>query len=303
MRRYIDQHGIQLVHAYDVPTTQFGVPAAKFSKARAVVSSQLGYRDLFTNVDRRILRVTDRLVDRIHVNCEAMRRHLIDDEGVPAERIHLCYNGVDTAVFFPREQPKPELLSGAEVVVGTVCALRQEKRVDLLIEAFAAVRHLRPGLKLLVVGSGPLLESLQSKAASLGVLEQSVFVPATSDVADWMRAIDIYVLPSDSEAFSNALLEAMASGCCPIGSRVGGTPEQIDDGQNGFLFEKGDAGDFARKLEWAITDTNRRKQMASAAAASARQRFSLGRAADVMGGLYKSLLQFAGASRSVGGAI
>jgi L-malate glycosyltransferase len=289
-RDYLRQHGIHLVHSYDVPTTEFGVPLARLWRTQAVVSSQLGYRSMFTRFERMVLRATDSMVDRVVVNCEAMRRHMVDGEGISPERVYLCYNGVDTRVFFAAKQPKPAALAGAELVVGTICALRREKRVDLLLSAFARVCHLRPGLKMLVVGSGPLLQDLQTQAALLGIGDFCVFEPATGDVSNWMRAIDIFGLPSDSEAFSNALLEAMASGCCPIGSRVGGTPELIEHERTGLLFEPGNVEDLSAMLAAVITDSARREAMAGAAAVKARNEFSIERAAATMGELYASLL-------------
>lgn len=290
-RDYIRRHSICLVHSYDVPTTPFIVPVAKLCRIPVVISSQLGYRNMFSAPLRRLLRITDRMVDRIHVNCEAMRRHLIDDEGVRPDRIYLCYNGVDTHIFYPAEQPKSAPLAEAGIVIGIVCALRPEKRVDLLLDAFSRIRHLRSGAKLLIVGSGPLLQDLQSQAGALGIAGDCVFQPATADVSCWMRAIDIFVLPSDSEAFSNALLESMASGCCPIGSRVGGTPELIEHGRRGFLFERGNVQELAQTLALAITDDARRQAMAQAAAAFARDQLSIQRAAATMGALYASLLK------------
>jgi glycosyltransferase involved in cell wall biosynthesis len=288
-REYIRRHGIRLVHSYDPPTMIFAVPLARLCRIPFVISSQLGHRDFYNH--RWLLRTTDHMVDRIHVNCEAMRRHMIDDESVHPDRLYLCYNGVDTTVFFPAQHSKPAALAGADLVIGIVCALRPEKRVDLLLEAFTRVRHLRPRLKVLILGSGPLLGQLQTKASGLGISDDCVFEPATSDVSGWMRAIDIFVLPSDSEAFSNALLESMASGCCPIGSRVGGTPELIEDGRHGFLFERGDVEDLARKLAVAITDDTCRRTMAQAAATFAREHFSVQRNAATMGALYASLLR------------
>jgi glycosyltransferase involved in cell wall biosynthesis len=86
------------------------------------------------------------------------------------------------------------------------------------------------------------------------------------------------------------LLESMASGCCPIGSRVGGTPELIEHGQRGFLFERGNLQELTQMLALAITDDARRKAMAQAAAAFARDQLSMQRAAATMGALYASLL-------------
>ena len=124
----------------------------------------------------------------------------------------------------------------------------------MLQEAFSRVRHLDPNMKLVIVGSGPQLPSLQENAVRLGIADANVFIPATRDVASWMRSMDIFVLPSYSEAFSNSLLEAMACGCSVVGSRVGGTPELIgSNDERGFLFKSGDVADLASKLTKLIT--------------------------------------------------
>src|SRR6266567_4796407 len=161
VRRYIREHGIRLVHAYD-SSAVFVAPIARALRVPAVLSSTLGNRSLLDPRSRSQVRWTDKIVDSIVVNCEAMRRHMIDDEHVPSERIELCYNGVDTTQFYPEEACKPEPVADASYVIGTVCVLRPEKALDLLLEAFTRVRHLRPGMKLLIVGSGPELPRLQA---------------------------------------------------------------------------------------------------------------------------------------------
>jgi glycosyltransferase involved in cell wall biosynthesis len=275
MGDYIRTCGIQLVHSYDVPTTVFGVPVARMYGSPVVISSQLSYRQLARPFIRRLLRATDRMSDTVVVNCLAMQDHLVNDEKVPAEKTYLCYNGVDTNVFYPAEPALPKPLAAASLVVGTVCALRAEKRIDLLIDAFAKVHSLRPMMKLAIVGSGVMLSKLEQQAANLGIREACVFQPATSDVPTWLRAMDIFVLPSESEAFSNALLEAMACGCCPVGSRVGGTPELIEHGNRGFLFTSGDSADLASRLSELIVNDELRSRFACAAARFARETLSL----------------------------
>jgi len=291
MGAYLERHRIQLVHSYDVPMNIFGIPAARWFRVPVALSSQLSHRDLLRPLSRLAVRLTDHLADRIVVNCEAMRRHLVEDEKVPYRRIYLCYNGVDTGVFHPFQRRRLPALEGAALVIGVVCALRPEKRLDLLLEAFARVRELQPGMKLLLVGSGPELAPLEARSRRLGIAGECNFQPATSEVAPWLRAIDIFVLPSVSEAFSNALLEAMACGCCPLGSRVGGTPELIADGESGLLFAPGDAADLAGKLALVIRQAPLRQRFAAAAAALARERLSIQIAVRRMEELYGALLE------------
>jgi glycosyltransferase involved in cell wall biosynthesis len=177
------------------------------------------------------------------------------------------------------------------LVIGVVCVLRPEKGLPTLVEAFAAVRNLAPHLRLAIVGSGPVLPQLQSLARDLGVLDACVFEPTTSRVEDWLRNIDIFVLPSLSEALSNSLMEAMACGCCPIASRVGGNPELIEDGVRGLLFPPGDAAGLAAALREVILNPDLRRRMADAAHDFVHANFSRETAARRMEQIYSGLLE------------
>jgi len=292
VRRYIREHGIRLTHAYD-SSAVFVAPIARALRVPAVLSSTLGNRDLLDQRSRRQVRWTDKIVDIVVVNCEAMRRHMIDDEHFPDQRIELCYNGVDTAHFFPAPgpAPKPAPVADASFLIGSVCVLRPEKALHLLQEAFARIRHMKPGLKLLIVGSGPELPQLQINSRRLGIQDDCVFVPATPLVPQFLRALDIFVLSSHSEAFSNTLLEAMACGCCAVGSRVGGTPELIGNDERGLLFRPGDAGDLAEKLATLIGDEQLRRKFGTCAAEFARTKLSIEIAAQRMADIYEMMLR------------
>lgn len=290
MRRYIREHKIRLVHAYD-PSAVFTVPIARALRVPVVLSSMLGSRDLLDVRTRRQIRWTDKIVDTIVVNCETMRRHMIDDEHVSGERIELCYNGVDAAQFYPAAAPKPAPVADASFLIGAVCVLRPEKALDLLQEAFARVRHLKPGMKLLIVGSGPELPRLQLNRLHLGIQDDCVILPSTSQVPQFLRALDIFVLCSRSEAFSNTLLEAMSCGCCAVGSRVGGTPELIGNDERGLLFRSGDAGDLSEKLATLIGNEQLRRGFGTRAAEFARNKLSIEIAAQRMAEIYEMMLR------------
>jgi glycosyltransferase involved in cell wall biosynthesis len=287
---YVREQNIRLVHTFDTPANLYGVPAARMAGSAVVVSSQRVDRALWPALLRHGLRVTDRLVDGIVVNCEFLRRHLRDDEKAPAGLIHLCYNGIDTCAFQAVRGARPEALQAATLVVGVVCGLRPEKGLDTLLDAFASVRGLVPGMKLAIVGSGPCLTDLQDRARALGILPDCIFEPATPRVADWLHAIDIFVLPSLSEALSNSLMEAMACGCCVSASRVGGNPELIAHGETGMLFEPRDAAGLAEVLRLLVRDPTRRAELAGNAARLIHSRFTREAAALRMGEIYTALL-------------
>jgi glycosyltransferase involved in cell wall biosynthesis len=282
--RYLRDHRIRLVHTFDVPLNLFGVPLARLFRVERVISSQRAHRALTPGLRRHLLRLTDGLVDGIVVNCEAVRHDLIDVDRVPPRLIHLCYNGIDAALYPPASEPRR-----GPVVIGAVCALRPEKGLDTLLQAFAVLGP-RPEARLLVVGSGPSLPGLQALAARLALNDRCAFEPATKDVAGWLRQIDIFVLPSLSEAFSNSLMEAMACGCCVAASRVGGNPELVIDGETGLLFPAHDSVDLARVMHRLLEDGALRARLAGAGAERIRRQFTIGRAAQRMGAIYREVL-------------
>lgn len=290
MGMYLRQHDIRIVHTFDAPSNLFGVFTARAHRTPAVViSSQRAFRSL-TGRLHRLLRITDHLVDAIVVNCKAIEHHLIADEGVPASRIRLCYNGIDLEQFQPGSRIRQPVLQDAGCVVGCVCALRPEKGLPTLLKAFARVRNVQPGLKLVIVGSGPVLPDLEKLAAELDIGGQCLFEAANSSVAEWMRSIDIFVLPSLSEALSNSLLEAMACGCCPVASKVGGNVELIAPGHTGLLFPARDEAALAAQLEILIHNQALRRRMAGESVAFVRSGFSLQTSVARMMEIYTELL-------------
>lgn len=132
--RYLKEHRIQLVHTFDHPANIFGAIASSYYQVPAVLSSSRSLRNLRTPRDRKLLRITDRLVDAVVVNCEAVKRDLVEGEGVPAERIRIWYNGIDVAKF-----PPAQASNRTRLTIGVVALLRPEKGLDTLMDAFGQI--------------------------------------------------------------------------------------------------------------------------------------------------------------------
>lgn len=285
LRAYIRRHNIQVVHTFDFPMNLYAAAAARLFRVPVVLTSQRQSHDLLPSVNP-WLWITDRLANGIVVNSDAVRREILTRNRVPAAQVHLCYNGIDTARF----QPRPLDPDPPELTIGVLCALRPEKSLLTLVDAFERVRHLRNGLRLLIVGSGVMQDPILQRVREYNLEARFHHELATSDVPAWMRRMDIFVLPSISEAFSNSLMEAMASGCCPVASRVGGNPELVEDNRTGRLFEAGNAEDLAAQLRDLILDSGLRLKLAREAAAFLHSRFSLQASAGALGDLYERLL-------------
>lgn len=287
---YLRRHRIALVHPFDPPGVIFGVPVARWCRVPVVLSSQRGERSFCEPAIRRALSITDHLVKGIVVNSNFVRQELIDRFDVAGKRIHLCHNGLDTNVFHPRGRRRPAQLEGASCVVGTISVLRREKSVETILRAVALLKPKHAGVRVLIVGSGESGDSLRALAGELGMTGDCVFVPATGDVAPWHRAIDIFVLPSLTEAFSNSLMEAIACGCCPVASRTGGNPEMVNE-ENGFLFEPGNASDLAGRLEVLLSNPDLCSRLATAGLKRIEADFTMQASVGRMTGIYDTHLE------------
>ncbi len=287
LRRYIQARQIRILHAWD-NSSVLAVPLARLCKVPVVVSSVLGHRSLTRRSTVHLLRHVDRMSDAVVTNCHALLRHLAEDEGVPRHKLHICRNGIDTQKFSPGTRDIPELRD-ASLVVGTVAVLRPVKAIEVLLEAFAQMQGCHQGMKLVVVGDGPELPRLEAARDHLGLEKSCLFVPGTEDVVRWLRAMDIFILCSLSEGFSNTLLEAMACGCATIATRVGGTPELLGQNERGLLCRSGDPDDLANRLRLLVTDPPLRTTLGDRAMRFA-QEMSIERATSSFSDLYTSLL-------------
>jgi len=174
--------------------------------------------------------------------------------GIPAGKIRRIYNGVDTHTFHAGESqalPKGFRTPGS-LVFGTVGRMHGVKDQLNLTRAFIALQQLRPqqarSLRLVMIGDGPLHAECLSALQQAG-LQQAAWLPgARNDIPDILRALDVFVLPSQAEGISNTILEAMASGLPVIATRVGGNPELVEEGSTGLLPEPRDPQALAEAM-------------------------------------------------------
>jgi L-malate glycosyltransferase len=292
LAQYVRRHRIQIAHAYDGRMDIIALPVCWLSGVPTIIKSHLWYRTMTQDPYQFLHLISDRMVDAIVTNSEAVRQDLIQKYRVSARKTFLCYNGVDTKIFSPHSgEPRVAVIQDASLVIGCVCAIRPEKRLDLLMKAFLRVRPLCPDMKLLLVGSGPFKPEIERLRAELGLASVCHLEPSHEDVSIWMRSIDIFVQASDTESFPNALLEAMACGCCVIASRVGGIPELVTDHEDGLLFTPGNLDDLSQKLTEVIESKELRLALASKAAETAAERFPIGKTVSRTESLYESVLK------------
>lgn len=227
-----------------------------------------------------------------------LKRFLVERVGISRDRITTICNGVDTERFAPGPAPAslglPSDFLGSDVVrIGTVGRLQPVKDQSTLVAAVAELAQRRPDLhsrvRLVLVGDGPLRATLQQQVEQRGIAELTWFAGANGSVAEWLRAVDVFVLPSLNEGISNTLLEAMATGLPSLVTPVGGNVELVFDGQCGRFFDAGDASGLATCLATYLDDPQLRRAHGAAARLRVEGQFSLQAMVDGYRDLYREL--------------
>lgn len=227
-------------------------------------------------------------------NSAAIVRELVDEEGAPAERVHLIYNGIEVVPAPPgtRARMREALgLAAEEIAIGVVANLIPYKGHADLIAAAAALPTSRPW-RLLLVGADAsgIRDGLSAQAADLGLADRVSFLGQRSDVPAVLDALDIAVSSSHEEGFSNAVLEAMAAGLPVVATAVGGNVEAVVEGVTGLLVPPRDPPALAAALSRLIGDDGLRQRMGVAGRARIEQSFSLAAAVCNTERLYRMAL-------------
>ena len=155
-------------------------------------------------------------------------------------------------------------------VVSHVSNFREVKRVKDVIRVFARVRRAMPAT-LVMIGDGPERMDAENEARDLAVMDDVRFLGRLDSVASLLQASDLFILPSQTESFGLAALEAMACGAPVVASRAGGLPEVIDDGVNGILEPVGSVEAMGRRAVELLRDPEKHTAMRNAAVAKAEQ--------------------------------
>ena len=284
---YLRRERIDLVHTFDVPATIFATPVSRLAGTRVVLSSHRASRELSTAGQRWVLRRTDGLVNGIVTNTLAGRRALIEDDRVPERKVHHCPNGLDTRRFSPGPARTAE---AGTIRIGALAVLRPEKALDTLVDAVARLHASGARVELVIMGDGPLRGALEARAREQGLAAHCRFIGANQDVVAHLRTLDVFVLPSRSEAMSNALMEAMACGCAVVASNVGGNPAVVRDGATGVLFPAGDTDAHTTVLARLCASAAERGRLSQAARNEAVARFDLAVTVQQMAAIYERAL-------------
>jgi len=245
LRAFWREHKPDVLQTYFLDAAYFGAPLAKLCGIPKVlrVRNNLGY---WMTARHRVLgKMVRPFVDATLTNTDAGKDALVKRDGLPPARVAVLENGVDTARFKRFLLPDT---SKKLVRVGCVANLRPVKNIDGLLRTAKAALDRFPQLAFEVAGDGEQREELERLHAELVLGERFVLRGSVSDVAGFLRKMDIAVLPSHSEGMSNALLEYMAAGRAVIATDVGANARLLDSGKCGLIVPPNDSAAIVEAL-------------------------------------------------------
>ncbi len=276
-----------------VPAWAAGVPVRVHGEhgreGRDLVSSRYGW----------VRRAYRPFVSHYVALSSELERYLAETVRVPRAQLSQFYNGVDADKFTPPVGSRPAILGcpfdpAAHWLVGTVGRMQPVKDQPLLARAFVRALELAPELRarlrLVMVGDGVIMPDVVQILDAAGVRDLAWLPGERSDVADVLRGLHGFVLPSQSEGISNVVREAMATALPVVATASGGNPELIEAGRTGELVPAGDLEPMARAIVELAADPARAEWLGHAARAEVEQRFSLRAMVARYQGLYDRLL-------------
>lgn len=194
-----------------------------------------------------------------------------------------------------REESRRQLgVASGRFLVGWVGRMTAVKRVDDVLLSFAGLRARGVDAVLCLVGDGPDREPMEKRARELGIIRHCLFLGYQEEVAPFYAAFDAVVLPSANEGTPVSVIEALAAGTPVVATRVGGVPDVLQEGVDGFLVAMGDVEALAERLARLAFDPELRTRMGEAGRARILERYAVDRLIDDVDALYRSLLEAKG---------
>jgi len=280
LRKLIRTERVDIVQTYFETSNLWGGLVAKLSGAM-LLSSRRDMGILRKAKHAMVYRVVNRLSDRVLAVSEEVKKFCIEADHIEPQRISVIYNGVDFKHIAGKESRENPFATadwaGASHIVTCLSNIRRVKGIDVLVRTAQRVCRELPDAVFVVAGS--LYESdysneMQSMIRSLGLEKNIKLLGFIGDPVPLLKMSDAFCLLSRSEGFCNALLEAMACGIPSVVTRVGGNPEAINDGENGFLVPVEDDAAAAERLLTLLRNPEQAAQMGERGRNSVETRFS-----------------------------
>lgn len=269
LARLLRRMRCDVLHTHNNRPLIYGAPAARLAGIQRIVHTQHGRGFGLSRRQLQLTRWAATLVRPFVCVSEDSALWMVEN-GIPAARIQVLWNGIDLERF---------AFTGPRLCGPAVCVARlsPEKDVATLLHAVALVLRDDPGFELEIAGDGRCRGDLQNLGVSLDIERRVRFLGMTDDVASVLKRAWMFILPSITEGVSLTLLEAMARGLPIVATRVGGTPEVVTDGATGVLVPPSQPQKLAQAILRLRRDPVLAKQMGVAGRARVEKDFDIRR--------------------------
>lgn len=285
LRSFIRSEEVKIVHTFFETSDLWGGLVSKSTGLPMLVSSRRDMGILRSPKHDLGYRLMKPCFDLVLTVSQQVRQFCISRDRITPQKVQTLYNGLEldkVRVTNGHRDLRASLgLSPTAPVVITVGNIRRVKGIDILVEAAAKVLLEFPNAVFLVVGknSEPAhFQEIEGRITALGIKGNVRFLGESENVYSLLKISDVFILPSRSEGFSNALIEAMACALPCIATQVGGNSEAIEEGRNGYLVANEDAGAAADRILRLLRDPAEARRMGAAGREIVEQKFT----ADVM---------------------
>jgi glycosyltransferase involved in cell wall biosynthesis len=296
--QWMRQERIALVQTFFVECNIFGPWMARLAGVPVVVGSRRnlnqwhGRTAWMAPAILLLQRLTNASADCVIANSLVVAEEIFKTEKLPHNKMHVAYNGIDLVKFSRldelRQQARQMLGIGPdEIVVGNISGFREVKGIPQFVDAARLVLAKEPRMRFLAVGDGTQYPLVVERIRQYGLQDRILLAGQQADVLPYLAAMDIGVLSSLAEGFSNSLLEYMASGLPAVATEVGGNREALEGA--GILVPPDDAESLAEAILELRSPALRQKL--GLAGRQRVERFSLARAEKRMKEIYAELLQ------------
>lgn len=266
--RYLRRKEIDIIQTFFFDATIIGVLTARMAGVKRIISSRRDLGFWYTPNLIRVLKVINKMTLRILANSYAVKQHTIKYEKVESRKIDVIRNGIDLNQFegtLPKKNfRKFYNIPADDFIVGIVANLnRQVKRIDVFINMALEVLKVMPNVSFQIVGNGHLRKKLEKFAKKNDSLNKIMFLGKKEGIYSIIKNWDIGVLSSDSEGFSNSIIEYMSVGLPVVATDVGGNKEIIRADINGILVPPGDYRSMAKKVCSILKNSLKRSRMSA----------------------------------------
>ena len=272
--RFLKQQQVQVVQTFFESSDIWAGFVTKAMSRAKLIWSRRDMGILRTQKHHVAYRLMAGLPDAVFAVSDLVRQHCIDIDHIDPNRVLTVYNGLDLSAWNTPSTSE----SNDSSVVTTVGNIRRVKGHDIFIKAAASVLQQFPGARFSIAGD--VLEpdyfaELQALVNNLKLTGHFHFTGGISNLRDHLANANVFVLPSRSEGFSNAIVEAMAASLPIVATDVGGNAEAVKDGVTGFIVPPEDPESLACAIKRLLADPTRASEMGVAGKALAAEEFTL----------------------------